>query len=130
MATSTKDSRTLISQLQSVESHIQATTQILEKAFKDASNQSVEASGVDIPDPIKLVRRLTALEMSLGHLKHDCAGITSHRNSIVGLVLGKQNRNLSQVEKMAEALERTTQCSVREDEKTADDSWDEIAHAW
>jgi hypothetical protein len=63
--------------------------------------------GTDIPDPIKLVRRLTALEMSLGHLKHDCDDITIHRKNLMGLVLEKQNRNLSQVEKVWETAVNT-----------------------
>ena len=56
--------------------------------------------GPNIPDPIKLIRRLSALEMALCHLKDDCGAIASRRTLLLRNVMERQNLNVSQVEKV------------------------------
>jgi hypothetical protein len=57
-------------------------------------------SGEAIPDPIKMVRRLTALEIALGSLKRDCEIISTKRNGMVKSVLENQQRNASRVQQV------------------------------
>jgi hypothetical protein len=56
--------------------------------------------GPGIPDPIKLVRRLTALEIALGHLKEDCEIIARKRKEVVRSVVETQYRNASHVQEV------------------------------
>jgi hypothetical protein len=57
-------------------------------------------SGQEIPDPVKLVRRLTALEIALGSLKNDCEMISTKRTEIVKSVMERQLSNGSQLEQV------------------------------
>jgi hypothetical protein len=53
-----------------------------------------------IPDPVKLVRRLTALEIALGNLKQDCQVISTKRNDIVQSVMDAQLKTVTQVQEV------------------------------
>ena len=57
--------------------------------------------GGKVPDPIKLVRRLTALEVALGNLKRDCDIIAEKRTMVVKKVLQTQEENLLKVEEVS-----------------------------
>lgn len=54
----------------------------------------------EVPDPIKLVRRLTALEIALGNLKNDCEFISRKRTEIVKSVMETQLENVTQVQEV------------------------------
>ena len=56
--------------------------------------------GQEIPDPIKLVRRLTALELALGNLKNDCEFISTKRTEIVKSVMETQLENIFQAQEV------------------------------
>jgi hypothetical protein len=58
-------------------------------------------SGASIPNPVKIVRRLTALEFAIVQLQKDCATIAKKRNDIVLSVVSKQNQNVKTVEKVS-----------------------------
>lgn len=66
----------------------------------DANDRFFFSSGEAIPDPIKLVRRLTALEIALGSLKRDCEIISAKRNGMVKSVLENQQQNALRVQQV------------------------------
>lgn len=118
-----EDVKSWTSQLTKAESNISQATQSLEKAFKAASKISVQSGGEEIPDPIKLVRRLTALENALGRLQVDCEAIATKRMGIVNSIIKAQNSNVVQIQEMLDLTESKDPYSCQED---ADVTWDEL----
>jgi hypothetical protein len=55
-----------------------------------------------IPNPVKMIRRLTALELAMGQLRKDCETISKKRKDIVKSVVSKQNDNVENVQKVSE----------------------------
>ena len=86
------------------ERDISLSSQRLENAFKENRNnhddslqQSVGGNvpHVVVPNPIKMVRRLTALEIAIGQLGQDCEMISEKRKNIVQSVIDDQNQNVA-----------------------------------
>jgi len=94
-------SRPWTSLMSRAEQNISTSWQRLEHTFKDINRDSQKLdSGFHTPSPIKIIRRLTALEIVLGQLKQDCETISSKRNSIVQSVIADQNENMGRSKKM------------------------------
>eukprot|EP00980_Cylindrotheca_fusiformis_P004596 scaffold982_cov139-Cylindrotheca_fusiformis.AAC.9 len=89
------EARAWTAQLSKAESEILQASQRLEKVFKEANMQSGDQS---IPNPVKLVRRLTALEIALSNLKNDCEMISKKRTEMAKSVMEKQLDNASLIE--------------------------------
>ncbi|KAL3938951.1 MAG: hypothetical protein SGBAC_006233 [Bacillariaceae sp.] len=102
------EARAWAAQLAKTEADILQASQKLEKVFKQANRQSLQNGGQEIPDPIKLVRRLTALELALGSLKSDCEFISKKRTDIVKSVMETQLENVTQVQEMMSLTDRKT----------------------
>ncbi len=79
------------------EQRISASCQHLEATFKDINHD------YDAPCPVKLVRRLTVLEVALGQLKQDCEMISAKRKSIVESVIADQNANVDHLREVGES---------------------------
>ena len=107
-------SKSFTAQLILVESEIANATHQLEKIFTSGNvstvmggtkeqqpSSSASSSGSpSLVNPIKLIRRLTALEMSLNTLKKDCEMIQNKRTSIVQSTLQLQHENVKNVQKV------------------------------
>ena len=103
-------SKSFTAQLILAESEIAHATHQLEKVFTNmAASEEEEISGrssiatarsTKQVNPIKLIRRLTALEMSLNTLQTDCEMIQNKRNSIVQTTLQLQHDNVQNVQKV------------------------------
>ena len=78
------------------EHNISSSCQELELVFKDVDRD------FDIPCPVKIIRRLTVLEIALGQLKQDCEIISAKRRSIIQSVFADQSVNVGQTEKVCE----------------------------
>ena len=82
--------------------------EVLFRTFLTCSfNHAFVSSGEEIPDPIKLVRRLTALENALGRLQVDCEAIATKRMGIVNSIIKAQNSNVVQIQEVR-GLNRTS----------------------
>ena len=103
-----REIRSWASLLSGAEQNIASSCQQLEKTFKtiDHDSQQIDSSS-HIPDPINIIRRLAALEMSLGQLKQDCEAIFSKRRSVVQFVIEDQNKILEHTEKVCIISDRT-----------------------
>ena len=85
------------------ERDISLSSQRLESAFKEKRNnhndsiqQSVGGNVPHVvPNPIKMIRRLTALEIAIGQLGQDCEMISEKRKNIVQSVIDDQNQNVA-----------------------------------
>lgn len=85
------------------ERDISLSSQRLENAFKENRNnhddslqQSVGSNLPHVvPNPIKMIRRLTALEIAIGQLGQDCEMISEKRKNIVQSVIDDQNQNVA-----------------------------------
>ena len=85
------------------ERDISLSSQRLENAFKENRNNhddSLQQSVGDdvphvVPNPIKMIRRLTALEIAIGQLGQDCEMISEKRKNIVQSVIDDQNQNVA-----------------------------------
>ncbi|CAJ1960925.1 unnamed protein product [Cylindrotheca closterium] len=102
------EARAWTAQLAKAEADILQASQKLEKEFKERNRNSLQNGGQEIPDPIKLVRRLTALELALENLKNDCEFIATKRTEIVKSVMETQVKNVTQVQEMLGLTDRKT----------------------
>ena len=102
-------SKSFTAQLILVESEIANATHRLEKMFTSGNAASLKGGTKEqqpsstssaVVNPIKLIRRLTALEMSLNTLKKDCEMIQNKRTSIVQSTLQLQQENVTNVRKV------------------------------
>jgi hypothetical protein len=50
-----------------------------------------------LPDPVKLIRRMCALERAMADLKNDCEQIAERRSKIAPVVIQAQQENVSLV---------------------------------
>ena len=80
------------------EQNISSSCQHLEQTFKDINRD------FDAPCPVKLIRRLTSLEIALSQLKKDCETISSKRRSIVQSVISDQNENVGHFAKVCHMI--------------------------
>ena len=100
--------RSWTSQLSKAERDISLSSQRLENAFKENinrndslqqvgnANANANANGPHVvPNPIKMIRRLTALEIAIGQLGQDCETISEKRKNIVQSVIDDQNQNVA-----------------------------------
>ena len=78
------------------EQSISSSCQHLEAAFKDINQE------FDAPCPVKLVRRLTVLEIALGQLKQDCEKIAAKRKTVLKSVIADQNANVDRLQEVRE----------------------------
>ena len=83
-----------------------------------------------IPNPVKMIRRLTTLEMALQQLKKDCYQISQKRNNIVESVLKKQNQNVVNVNKLLQATGGVNNNNNNKStsEVTTDSNWNELTN--
>jgi hypothetical protein len=82
-------------------------------------------SAEGIPDPIKLIRRLSALEISVRHLKRDCEIIARRRGEVVQSVLETQQQNVAKVQEIFGMV--TVQEASIDREKQEKEEWEELA---
>ena len=85
--------------LSKAESDISFAARRLEQAFKSKNDSA------NIPNPVKMVRRLTALELAMVQLRKDCETIAQKRSDIVSRVIAKQNENVETVESVSANFE-------------------------
>jgi len=84
------------SQLTKAEYDISLSSQRLENVFRDVNRDSLQVgNGPHVPSPIKMIRRLTALEIAIGKLGQDCEMISEKRRNIVQSVIADQNQNIA-----------------------------------
>jgi hypothetical protein len=74
-----------------------AFDEILNQSF---SSHDINHSGGHLPNPVKIVRRMKALELAMAMLRKDCEIIFQKRSDIVQSVVVKQNKNVQNVEKV------------------------------
>ena len=89
--------------LSKAESDISFAARRLEQAFKSSSDGS-NSSQNTIPNPVKMVRRLTALEVAMVQLRKDCETIAKKRGDVVARVVAQQNENVETVESVSANL--------------------------
>ena len=95
------EKRPWTSQLFKAEQNISVSSQKLEHAFKDIDLDSLQSDGKShVPSPIKMIRRLTALEIAIGQLRQDCETISRKRNHLVQSVIADQNNNITYTKKV------------------------------
>lgn len=92
--TNSIEGKSRMSLMSRAEQNISSSCQHLEQTFKDIN------CDFDAPCPIKLVRRLTSLEIALSQLKKDCEMISTKRRSIVQSVIADQNKNVEHTMKV------------------------------
>eukprot|EP00536_Pseudo-nitzschia_multiseries_P011477 jgi/Psemu1/67909/estExt_Genemark1.C_3930026 len=91
-----------VSQLLKAQGYISSSSQKLEHAFKYFNTDFLQASGESpVPSSIKMIRRLTALEIAIGQLRQDCETISWKRNEIVKSVMTDQQTNVTQTEQIS-----------------------------
>lgn len=112
--------------LSKAESDINQAAKNLEKAFHGANSVSRESGYVglamilrlicstvskslhhreqELPDPIRLVRRITALEIALGNLKKDCEIVSERRSEVVQNVLSMQSDTVARVKEVCAVI--------------------------
>jgi len=89
------------SQLTKAEYDISISSQRLENAFRDINCDSLQVGNrPHVPSPIKMIRRLTALEIAIGQLGQDCEMISEKRRNIVQSVIADQIQNIAKTLKM------------------------------
>mmetsp|Transcript_16373 Transcript_16373/g.37896 ORF Transcript_16373/g.37896 Transcript_16373/m.37896 type:complete len:168 (-) Transcript_16373:276-779(-) len=119
-------SKSWVSLMSGAEQNISMSCQQLENTFKTIDHDSKQSDDrSNIPNPIKLVRRLTALEMALGQLKQDCEAIFSKRIGVVQFVVADQNEILEHTEKVL-PLVKTESSSSCESENPQDKDWNDL----
>ena len=55
----------------------------------------IERDGKSIPDPIKLLRRISALEITIKQLTKDCESMSKRKNKILPRIMNEQIQNIS-----------------------------------
>lgn len=55
---------------------------------------------LELPDPIKLIKRISALEIALGNLKEDCETIATKRLQVVQKIVASQCQTVSHVKEV------------------------------
>lgn len=91
------------SQLFKAEQNILLSSRKLERAFREINDESsgdTTRNDLSVPNPMKLIHRLTALEISIGQLRQDCESMSRHRNQVVQSVVSDQNKNILQIKEM------------------------------
>ncbi|KAG7356028.1 spindle and kinetochore-associated protein 2 [Nitzschia inconspicua] len=86
--------------LSNAESDISFAARRLENAFKEKNDESIQRGDGPVPNPVKIIRRLTALELAMGQLRKDCETISKKRTNIVKSVLSKQHNNVENIEQL------------------------------
>mmetsp|Transcript_27563 Transcript_27563/g.60669 ORF Transcript_27563/g.60669 Transcript_27563/m.60669 type:complete len:157 (-) Transcript_27563:730-1200(-) len=115
------EKRPWTSQLFKAEQNISVSSQKLEHAFKDIDFESLQVDSIShVPSPIKMIRRLTALEIAIGKLRQDCETISRKRNQLVQSVIADQNNNVTYTKKM-EDMESSL------DYPKEDTNWNELS---
>mmetsp|Transcript_7632 Transcript_7632/g.18708 ORF Transcript_7632/g.18708 Transcript_7632/m.18708 type:complete len:142 (+) Transcript_7632:165-590(+) len=113
------EEQTQSSLISRAEQNISSSCQHLEQTFKDINRD------FDAPCPVKLIRRLTSLEIALSQLKKDCETISSKRKSIVQSVISDQNENVGHVAKIAPMGNLGSSSEYRQD--SMDSNWKELS---
>mmetsp|Transcript_27296 Transcript_27296/g.51190 ORF Transcript_27296/g.51190 Transcript_27296/m.51190 type:complete len:130 (-) Transcript_27296:28-417(-) len=88
--------------LSKAENDILVACRRLENAFNEKREESGEGDAA-VPNPIKMVRRLTALEVAMQQLRKDCEKISKKRNTVVQSVIARQAQNVAHVEELFQA---------------------------
>ena len=129
---SKKRSQTTASSLLQCQQDIDLALRSLRRRFSDLRTTMEEgrdqSSNIPtLPDPTRLISRLTALETSISFLKNECQSIEMKRMQVVQSVLVKQNQNM---ERLAELME---QCKKQQppysdikDEHQYEDVWNHV----
>eukprot|EP00429_Kryptoperidinium_foliaceum_P051560 CAMPEP_0176124684 /NCGR_PEP_ID=MMETSP0120_2-20121206/62871_1 /TAXON_ID=160619 /ORGANISM="Kryptoperidinium foliaceum, Strain CCMP 1326" /LENGTH=127 /DNA_ID=CAMNT_0017459475 /DNA_START=15 /DNA_END=398 /DNA_ORIENTATION=+ len=107
--------RMLADQLHKAAENIQLAAQNLERVFANANTNLKESGKDELPDPIKLIKRMTALEIALGSLKEESATVARKRSEVVQKVIATQCETVSQVKKLLEQTENEDPYSSRDD---------------
>jgi len=116
-------SRPWTSLMSRAEQNISSSCQRLEHAFEDINHDSKQ---IDTPCPIKIIRRLTALEIALGQLKQDCVTISAKRKSIVQSVISDQNENMGHAKKILPMTDAGSSLEYQI-EDARDTNWNELS---
>lgn len=80
---------------------LSCATHRLQAAFVDCSAKSLTSGGEPIPDPIKLLRRLSALEASLLTLRSESQEISKRRSELVPQVVETLSKNVLSIRKIS-----------------------------
>ena len=102
---SKKRSQATTSSLLQCQQDIDLALRSLRHRFSDLrmtmeEGRSQSNNSATLPDPTRLISRLTALETSIGFLKNECQTIETKRIQVVQSVLVKQNQNMVQMEQL------------------------------
>ena len=101
-------SRSWASLMSGAEQNISSSYQQLGNTFKAIDHDSLHIDcTLHTHNPIKIIRRLTALEIALKQLKLDCETIFAKRISVVKVVVADQNEILERTEKVCFIDNRT-----------------------
>lgn len=120
-------SRPWTSLMSKAELNISSSCQLLEDTFKDINrNSQPPDSGSGSPNPIRIIRRLTALEIVLGQLKQDCETISSKRDNAVRSVIANQNENMGHMNKILPMKDMGSAPEYKRD-SIEDTNWNELS---
>jgi hypothetical protein len=103
-------SNIIMETLTRAEADISLACRQFEHAFQNAkrvgNNSNFEADNKDsnaanFPNPIRMIRRLTTLELAMHQLRKDCETVARKRNGIVQTVVAQQSQNVADVEEVS-----------------------------
>ncbi|KAG7361166.1 spindle and kinetochore-associated protein 2 [Nitzschia inconspicua] len=116
--------------LSNAESDISFAARRLENAFKEKNDESIQrCSDGPVPNPVKIIRRLTALELAMGQLRKDCETISKKRTNIVKSVLSKQHNNVENIEQLLHDTSIGTSDRHASRQNTLDErNWGELSN--
>ena len=90
-------------------------------AVEEEGGQS--SNSVTLPDPTRLISRLTALETSISFLKSECQSIEAKRNQVVQSVLMKQKQNM---ERLTELMEKHNKRQLSYGDSNGENQYEDV----
>eukprot|EP00934_Nitzschia_sp_Nitz4_P005631 Nitzschia sp. Nitz4//scaffold8_size234185//87610//93238//NITZ4_001254-RA/size234185-processed-gene-0.154-mRNA-1//-1//CDS//3329559797//5621//frame0 len=119
--------RQLTQELGNAESNIHQALRSLEKSCNAINERAKTEGNTEVPDPIKLVRRLSALEVSLRSLSNECNVLSQQRSNVVLQVLAAQLATAEKVDMLLEQTENADPYASKDE--LVDESWNAMTRS-
>ncbi|CAB9519263.1 expressed unknown protein [Seminavis robusta] len=104
---------------------IQNASHRLQKEFAQAPEIQTSEGERPVPDPVKLIRRICALERAIVDLTADCEEIAQTRSKVAPAVIRAQQENASLVWELCQSFPEILSQSAANDTTSSEDATEE-----
>jgi len=97
----------------------------LQRVFRDASEKALENGNDPVPDPVKLLRRMAALESRIDQLKRDAVNVAHGRKDLALSITDVQLKNAHLLQKISNGTKDAD--TGGKEEAILEDNWISLA---